>query len=1188
MLVIVMPLPCLTAHSLKYRILAGASVLAISASLASAQSPQGGTVVAGQASISQNAAQSVIQQSSNRATIDWQSFDVGKDHSVIFNQPGRSSATLNRVNSATPSLIEGAIRAPGTVAIQNTAGVIFSGTAKIDVGSLVATSQLVDSDYFQSTGNFRIGGGEAAGARVLNAGDITIGDLGLAALVGSNVENSGVIVAKRGTVALASGERTTIDLAGDGVVKIAVDGTPAGGRVIQSGMIDVGGGRVVLSAGGASGALDSVINTSGVIRASSSTGQGGRIQLVGRGGGKVRVGGRLEAKGATQGGRIEVTGDVLDLESTAALEAVGLYGGGEILVGGGYQGGGDLRHARVASLQYGATLTADGGAGAGGTVVVWSDEATRFDGRISATGATSGGLAETSSKGELGVGDQAEVTLGEGGSWLLDPRDIRISNRFNNSPVVPLPPSLVPYTVSVSAIESALQSGADVLVATNPADTISPGTGAITTDANTNIEWNTAASLTFDAVGSIDLNGTISSAQGDFIGIAGGDITVDNTIASGSGDISLTALGTSCDCGGDIDIHATVGTAAGGDVTLDAAGSVTLSNSSGRVAQLLAFNIGDAGTLSVTAGDAITLETGTQIDAENGGDLVLQARTQTWDGLVRSGSGAANGGNVRLTGDITASVQPVFNLGPDKSFELGIPSAVPSSSYSSFLPLLVSTEGENGLINIAGDVSASTVSLLAPDGSVEIGSGGSTITASGSGNAVVIATGNTFTNHNPDPEDAIRLTGPYARWLIYIDGFDDLIGTAPGPRQYDLYGRDYWNDPPSELANNPGNRIIYREQPTLTITGLDETKTYGDDLTGALRYTMSGFREGDSAATALYGLPTATSAGAPATAGVGDYAVEVSANASEQGYLLNLVDGALTVTPAALTITADDLSKTYGDALAFAGTEFTATGLRNADTVTGVDLASAGAAATASVAGSPYAVTAANAAGTGLGNYTISYAEGALTVTPAALTITADDLSKTYGAPNPPFTASYSGFVNGEDETSLDGTLSFFTPATALSPVGPYDITAFGLTSVNYAITYNGGTLTVVPGGGGGELPGQPGQPDLGALTAASAGLTTSFDRFSRGLAPFTPGDATYRTTELDAPLAASDPFGLTYSLGAFVQTGGAPAADSQGFVPAAGGLDSGTEDTNCAGPINLGYGTLDCTPAPESYWAER
>ncbi len=105
------------------------------------------------------------------------------------------------------------------------------------------------------------------------------------------------------------------------------------------------------------------------------------------------------------------------------------------------------------------------------------------------------------------------------------------------------------------------------------------------------------------------------------------------------------------------------------------------------------------------------------------------------------------------------------------------------------------------------------------------------------------------------------------------------------------------------------------------------------------------------------------------------------------------------MTPAPLLITADNATKTYGSTLSFAGTEVTTTGsLFNGDTVTGVSLASPGAAATASVAGSPYAIAASAATGTGLGNYTITYVNGALTVTPVALTITANNATKTYGS----------------------------------------------------------------------------------------------------------------------------------------------------------------------------------------------
>src|SRR5262249_56778189 len=124
--------------------------------------------------------------------------------------------------------------------------------------------------------------------------------------------------------------------------------------------------------------------------------------------------------------------------------------------------------------------------------------------------------------------------------------------------------------------------------------------------------------------------------------------------------------------------------------------------------------------------------------------------------------------------------------------------------------------------------------------------------------------------------------------------------------------------------------------------------------------------------------------------------------------------GHLTTNAAPLTITANSTGKTYGQAVSFAGTEFTTVGLVNGDSVSSVTLTSPGAAATAGVAASPYAITASNAAGSGLGNYTITYAPGWVTVAPAPLVISANSQSRVYGMPNPVLTAAYSGFLNGE------------------------------------------------------------------------------------------------------------------------------------------------------------------------------
>jgi hypothetical protein len=178
-------------------------------------------------------------------------------------------------------------------------------------------------------------------------------------------------------------------------------------------------------------------------------------------------------------------------------------------------------------------------------------------------------------------------------------------------------------------------------------------------------------------------------------------------------------------------------------------------------------------------------------------------------------------------------------------------------------------------------------------------------------------------------------------------------------------------------------------------------------------------------------------------------------------YTISYANGNLTVRAAALVITANSASKTYGRTITFAGTAFTETGLVNSDTVTSVTPTSAGAGASAKVTGSPYAIVPSGAVGSGLSNYTITYVNGNLTIDPAQLKITANNASRLYGPANPMFSASYSGFVNGDTSASLTTPPTFSTAATSRSPVGTYPINVSGAVDSNYTITYVAGTLTV-------------------------------------------------------------------------------------------------------------------------------
>jgi hypothetical protein len=180
-------------------------------------------------------------------------------------------------------------------------------------------------------------------------------------------------------------------------------------------------------------------------------------------------------------------------------------------------------------------------------------------------------------------------------------------------------------------------------------------------------------------------------------------------------------------------------------------------------------------------------------------------------------------------------------------------------------------------------------------------------------------------------------------------------------------------------------------------------------------------------------------------------------------YTITYSDGHLIVTTASLTVTATSIpSKVYGTV--FSGTAVTPTGLLNTDTVTSATLISAGSAATATVAAEPYVLVPSAAVGTGLGNYTISYTNGSLTVTAASLIVTATSEPKVYGTVFTLTAFTTLGLANSDTVTGATLTSTAGSPATALVSGSPYPIVpsvAVGSGLANYTITYTNGSLTV-------------------------------------------------------------------------------------------------------------------------------
>src|SRR5450830_1025379 len=260
--------------------------------------PAGGTVVAGQATINGAPGSTVIKQGSQNAVINWANFNINKGESVQFVQPNSNAVALNRVLGSDGTTILGNLSANGKVFIVNPNGVLFGQGASVNTAGLVASTLDINNADFMS-GKYQFSGNGSG--KVLNQGSISAPG-GYVALLGANVSNEGTIQARLGSVALAAGRAITLDVAGDGLLNVAVNAGAVGALVNNGGMIRADGGSVVLTAQAAGDLLKTVVNNTGVIEAHTIDTRGGTIKLLGdMQSGTVHAGGTLDASAPTGG-----------------------------------------------------------------------------------------------------------------------------------------------------------------------------------------------------------------------------------------------------------------------------------------------------------------------------------------------------------------------------------------------------------------------------------------------------------------------------------------------------------------------------------------------------------------------------------------------------------------------------------------------------------------------------------------------------------------------------------------------------------------------------------------------------------------------------------------------------------------------------------------------------------------------
>ena len=234
----------------------------------------------------------------------------------------------------------------------------------------------------------------------------------------------------------------------------------------------------------------------------------------------------------------------------------------------------------------------------------------------------------------------------------------------------------------------------------------------------------------------------------------------------------------------------------------------------------------------------------------------------------------------------------------------------------------------------------------------------------------------------------------------------------------------------------------------LNVKADDKTRLEGTD-NPALTVTYTGFKNGETDAV-LETKPTVTTT-ATKTSAPGTYPITVSGG-SAKNYVLNYINGTLTVTEGQLTLTAKSYSREYGEPNPAFGFDQSGT-----STLRGTPEITCSATKTSPVGTYDIVISKGS-----VENKNVTYVNGTLTITKAQLTVTANDAYRFEGEPNPVFTLSYSGWKNGEDESVLTKKPVATTTADENSGPDVYDIVVSGGEATNYYFKYVNGALTVI------------------------------------------------------------------------------------------------------------------------------
>jgi filamentous hemagglutinin family protein len=405
--------------------------------------PKDPSVVAGDVTIHNQQSNTMVIKASDKSIVNFRSFDVQKGEKVQFIQPSSKSAVLNRVQGNKASKILGQIESNGRVVLVNPNGMYFGPHASVRVGSLIASAlDISNDDFIKDQYTFLLQNKDYL-AEIRNDGLLAASPEGAIVLMAPVVRNFGTIQARAGKVVVAAGEKVTLDFHGDGLLNFAVEGDLKGAVIQHLGQIQAEGGEVTMRLPTAKRAIHEVINRDGVERGEVFVKEHGEIFLVSASsilakkvsleGNSLSVDGHIDVSNSSgRGGEITLLGAEINLRG-ARMDASGLTGGGQVLIGGEYQGGGSTPYASSVFMDSSSHVLANAiDEGNGGSVVLWSLKETEFEGNIFAQGgfhSGNGGIVETSSIDNLTCLNghvNTSAASGRMGEWLLDPSILNI------------------------------------------------------------------------------------------------------------------------------------------------------------------------------------------------------------------------------------------------------------------------------------------------------------------------------------------------------------------------------------------------------------------------------------------------------------------------------------------------------------------------------------------------------------------------------------------------------------------------------------------------------------------------------------------------------------------------------------------------------------------------------------------